>query len=149
MPKFKVIKEGVNEELIAKTHDVVKKYLNELFHDYEIVHLDDTYSFTFGTVTVNIRVIGWHTDDVLVEVYAYLAEEIILSNELAEELLSLNASTHFGSFGITFDKSIVYSYSLAGAHLDMNEFTAAVQTVATMADSYDEMIQARKANQPV
>jgi hypothetical protein len=36
---------------------------------------------------------------------------------------------------------VVYSYSLAGANLDFNEFMAAVQTVATVADSYDEMLK--------
>lgn len=141
MPKFKVIKEGINEELIASTHAKIEQYLQELFHEYEIAKADDTYCFTFGTVNVNIRVIGWHTEDVLVEVYSYLAEDVNLTAEMAEELLRLNASMHFGSFGITFDRAVTYSYSLAGANLDFNEFMAAVQTVATVADSYDEMFK--------
>ncbi len=141
MPKFKVIKEGVNEELIASTQAKVEKYIQELFHDYEVVKIENTYSFSFGTVNVNIRVIGWHSEDVLVEVYSYLAEDVNLTPDMAEELLRLNASMHFGSFGLTFDRAIVYSYALAGANLDLNEFVAAVQTVATVADSYDEMFK--------
>ncbi|MCS6796088.1 MAG: YbjN domain-containing protein [Raineya sp.] len=141
MPKFKVIKEGINESLIASTRAKVEKYIQELFHDYEVAKVEDTYSCTFGTISVNIRVIGWHTEDVLVEVYAYVAENVNLTQEMAEELLRLNASVHFGSFGVTFDKAVVYSYSLAGANLDLNEFIAAVQTVATVADSYDEMFK--------
>jgi len=141
MPKFKVIREGINEALIASTQAKVEKYIDELFHDYEVAKADNVYSFAFGTVNVNIRIIGWHEDDVLVEVYSYLADDIELSLETASELLSLNASMHFGSFGITFDKSVIYTYSLAGANLDFNEFMAAVQTVATVADSYDEMFK--------
>lgn len=141
MPKFKVIKEGINEELIASTQAKIEKYIQELFHEYEVAKVENTYSFAFGTINVNIRVIGWHAEDVLVEVYSYLAEEVNLSPEMAEELLRLNASMHFGSFGITFDRAITYSYSLAGANLDFNEFMAAVQTVATVADSYDEMFK--------
>jgi hypothetical protein len=141
MPKFKVIKEGINESLIASTQAKVEKYIQELFHDYEVAKVEDTYSFAFGTVNVNIRVIGWHTEDVLVEVYSYLAEDIDIDGKTAEELLRLNASMHFGSFGLTFDRAVVYSYSLAGANLDFNEFAAAVQTVATVADSYDEMFK--------
>jgi hypothetical protein len=148
MPKFKVIKEGVNEELLQKTSAKVDGYVKELFHDYEVTKLEDTYSFLFGTISVNVRVIGWHSEDVLVEVYSYLAEEVALTSELAEELLHLNATTHFGSFGVTFDKAIVFSYSLAGANLDFNEFMAAVQTVATVADSYDEAVKSKLTKQP-
>jgi uncharacterized protein YjfI (DUF2170 family) len=141
MPKFKVIKEGINENLIASTRAKVEEYLKELFHDYEVAKADDIYSFPFGTVSVNIRIIGWHSEDVLVEVYSYLAENINVTAEMAEELLRLNASMHFGSFGLTFDRAVIYSYSLAGANLDFNEFMAAVQTVATVADSYDELLK--------
>jgi hypothetical protein len=138
MPKFKVIKEGINESLIVSTQAKVEKYIQELFHDYEVAKVENTYSFAFGTVNVNIRIIGWHTEDVLVEVYSYLAENVTINGETAEELLRLNASMHFGSFGLTFDRAVTYTYSLAGANLDFNEFMAAVQTVATVADSYDE-----------
>ncbi|KOY85683.1 hypothetical protein AD998_05525 [bacterium 336/3] len=141
MPKFKVIKEGINEGLLTSTQAKVEKYIQELFHDYEVAKVENTYSFAFGTVNVNIRIIGWHTEDVLVEVYSYLAENVAVDGKTAEELLRLNASMHFGSFGLTFDRAVIYSYSLAGANLDFNEFMAAVQTVATVADSYDEMFK--------
>ena len=141
MPKFKVIKEGINESLIASTQAKVEKYIQELFHDYEVAKVENTYSFAFGTVNVNIRIIGWHTEDVLVEVYSYLAENVAVDGKTAEELLRLNASMHFGCFGLTFDRAVIYTYSLAGANLDFNEFMAAVQTVATVADSYDEMFK--------
>jgi Putative bacterial sensory transduction regulator len=142
MPKFKVIKEGANEALIQKVDEQVASYIKELFHEHEIVKLDNTYSFSFGTVTVNIRVIGFHSEDVLVEVYSYLAQNIALKPEVAIELLRLNATQHFGSFGVTFDNTVTFSYSLAGANLDLNEFIAAVQTVASVSDAYDEMILA-------
>lgn len=141
MPKFKVLKEGLNEALIEQTHRKIKSFIQELFNDDEVIELDNTYSFTFGTVSVNVRVLPWHTEDVLVEVFSYVAEEVELSSSLMEELLRLNATTHFGAFGLTFDNSVVFTYSLAGANLDLNEFTAAVQTVATVADSYDELLK--------
>ncbi|NIK74456.1 hypothetical protein FHS56_001981 [Thermonema lapsum] len=141
MPKFKVLKEGVNQELIKQTHQKIKSFIQELFHENEVIEVDGTYSFTFGTVSVNVRVLPWHSEDVLVEVFSYVAEEIELSPSVMEELLRLNATTHFGAFGITFDNSVVFSYSIAGANLDFNEFAAAVQTVATVADSYDELLK--------
>ncbi|HAS40570.1 MAG TPA: hypothetical protein DCS93_08825, partial [Microscillaceae bacterium] len=87
MPKFTVLKTGVNEDLINKTKETVEGYMDQLFHDYEIVKIDDFYTFTFGTVTVTIQVLPWHSDDVLVKVYSYLAEDVEVTSGLTEELL--------------------------------------------------------------
>lgn len=141
MPKFKFLKEGVNKNLLEKTKVKVEKYLKNILKPDELIKLNDIYSFKFGTIMVQIKIIGYHTEDVLVEVFSYLAEDIKYSAELGEKLLRLNATLHFGGFGLTFDNSIVYTYSLAGANLDFNEFLAAVQTVATISDSYDELVK--------
>lgn len=140
MPKFKILKEGVNEALIASTSQKIAQYLSELFDEHEIVEVDGIYSFSFGTVTVCIRVVPWHSEDVLVSVFSYLAEEVTLTPTLCEELLHLNATIPFGGFGYSFG-SVVFTYSLAAANIDFNEFTAAVQTVAYIADEYDEMVK--------
>ncbi|NJO01923.1 MAG: YbjN domain-containing protein [Bacteroidia bacterium] len=142
MPKFKVLKSGVNESLLQATQQKVEKYMTELFHDYEIVKIDDFYTFTFGTITVTVQVLPWHSEDVLVKVYSYLGdEEMELSQEMKDELLRLNATIPFGGFGVTFEGQPMFSYSLAGANLDMNEFQAAVQMVAKTADEYDELVK--------
>lgn len=145
MPKFTVLKTGVNEDLINKTKEIVEGYMDQLFHDYEIVKIDDFYTFTFGTVTVTIQVLPWHSDDVLVKVYSYLAEDVEISSDLTEELLRLNANIPFGGFGLAFDGTVSFSYSLAGKNLDLNEFEAAVQMVAKTADEYDDLIQENKS----
>ncbi|TAE18048.1 MAG: hypothetical protein EAZ95_05240, partial [Bacteroidetes bacterium] len=87
----------------------------------------------------------------LVKVYSYLGEGIdnLGRNEqelllLATELLRLNANIPFGSFGITFEGQPIFSHSLAGANIDMNEFQAAVQIVAKTADDYDEYVKGIK-----
>jgi len=141
MPKFNIIKEGVNEELLRSTDAKVEKYLNQIFYEHEFAKSDAIYSFAFGTVHVEIRVVPWHSEDVLVQVFSYLAEDVNMTQELAEELLRLNANSPFGGFGLTFDGAVKYSYSLAGANLDFNEFLAAVQTVASIADDYDEKVK--------
>ena len=144
MPKFNILKSGVNESLIADTQKKVEQYMNELFHDYEIVKIDDFFTFTFGSVTVTVQVLPWHSEDVLVKVYSYLGdEESSLNQEMKDELLRMNANIPFGGFGVTFEDQPIFSYSLAGANLDMNEFQAAVQMVAKTADEFDEMIKAQ------
>lgn len=145
MPKFTVLKSGTNEELINQTRERVEKYMEELFHDYETVAVDDFYTFTFGTVTVTIEVLPWHSEDVLVKVYSYLGnkedEEVVeLSQEQKDEFLRLNATIPLGNFGLTFEGQLIFSYSIAGKNLDLNEFQAAAQMVAKTADEYDEMI---------
>ena len=144
MPKFNILKSGVNESLIADTQKKVEQYMNELFHDYEIVKIDDFFTFTFGSVTVTVQVLPWHSEDVLVKVYSYLGdEESSLNQEMKDELLRMNANIPFGGFGVTFEDQPIFSYSLAGANLDMNEFQAAVQMVAKTADEFDENIKAQ------
>jgi hypothetical protein len=144
MPKFALLKDGVNESLIKATQDKIASYLSRLFDEQELVMVDGLYAFTFGTVQIEIQVIPWHSEDVLVKVFSYVAQDVTLSKEMAEELLRLNTTLSFGSFGITFDNAVIFSYSLAGANIDFNEFSAAIQTVATIADEYDEKIQVQK-----
>ncbi|NJL14189.1 MAG: YbjN domain-containing protein [Microscillaceae bacterium] len=142
MPKFNVLKDGVNEALIAATQEKVEKYMGELFHDYEIVKIDDFYTFTFGTITVTVQVLPWHSEDVLVKVYSYLGDEDSeVTVDTRDELMRLNANIPFGSFGVTFEGQPIFTYSLAGKNLDLNEFQAAVQMVAKTADEYDELIK--------
>jgi hypothetical protein len=139
MPKFHVLKSGENTQLIKDTHTKIQGFLKELFHDDEIIHLDEMYSFSFGTVSVNIVIIPWHSEDVLVDVFSYIAEDVTLSAEELEEMLRLNATIPFGSFGMSMENSVKFSYALAGKNMDLNEFSAAVQNVAAIADQYDEM----------
>jgi hypothetical protein len=144
MPKFALLKDGVNETLIKATQTKIASYLSRLFDEQELVNIDGLYAFTFGTVQIEVQVIPWHSEDVLVKVFSYLAQDVTLTKEMSEELLRLNSTLSFGSFGITFDNSVLFSYSLAGANIDFNEFSAAIQTVATIADEYDEKIQSQR-----
>jgi uncharacterized protein YjfI (DUF2170 family) len=141
MPKFAILKNGVNESLAASVQQKVTDYLGRLFEPYELVTVEGISAFTYGTVQIEVQVVAWHSEDVLVKVFSYVCEDVKLTQELAEELLRLNATTSFGSFGITFDGDVIFSYSLAGANLDFNEFAAAIQTVATIADDYDEKLK--------
>jgi hypothetical protein len=142
MPKFKVLKNGTNEALLRSVKENVSKYLNQMFEASEIMKFDDTFAFSYGTATVNIQVLPWHSEDVLVEVYSYLTEESNLTADEMEELLRLNATVPFGSFGISMEGSIKFSYSLTGKNMDFDEFSSAVQTMAVIADEFDEKVVA-------
>lgn len=145
MPKYNILKDGVNEALLASTQAKVEQYMKDLFHEDEIIVMDDLYSFSIGSVSVNVDVKPWHSEDVMVEVFAYLSDDMELSSDDMEELLRLNATISFGSFGLSFENSIKFTYSLAGKNLDMNEFSGAIQNVAAVADQYDEQFTLAKA----
>jgi hypothetical protein len=55
-----------------------------------------------------------------------------------EFLLRKNATLHFGAFGLAFDRTLVFSHSIAGRNLDYNELRATVETVGAIADYYDD-----------
>lgn len=138
MPKFKILHNGENQALVDATYTKIEGYIKELFHDDEYLKIDDLYSFSFGTVSVNIIVRPWHAEDVLVDVFCYIAEDVNLNQDQLEELLRMNATIPFGSFGLSMENSIKFSYTLAGKNMDLNEFSAAVQNIAAIADQYDE-----------
>ena len=78
MPKFKFLKEGVNADLMKKTKEKVEKYLKDILNPDELISIHDIYSFKFGTVMVQIRVVPFHSDDCLyssvsLDEHAYLS----------------------------------------------------------------------------
>ncbi|TAF64397.1 MAG: hypothetical protein EAZ55_11200 [Cytophagales bacterium] len=144
MPKFKALKDGVNDALLASTRQKIEAYMKEIFHDHEIVQVEGVYSFVFGTITVNIEVLPWHSEDVIVKVYSYLGENVLIDTATSEQLLHLNTNIPLGCFGVTFEKQAIFSYSLTGANIDRSEFEASVQIVAKVADEYDEVIKQKQ-----
>jgi len=141
MPKFKLLQTGENQALVNETYAKIDGFIKELFHEDEVIKIDDMYSFSFGTVTVNMMVRAWHSEDVLVDVFSYLADDVDLSKAQMDELLRMNATIPFGSFGLSMENAIKFQYTLAGKNIDLNEFSAAVQNIAAIADQYDEQFE--------
>ena len=142
MHKFTALKDGVNEPLLAEVRKRVAEMLKDFFDPEDLTVVDDITAFSFGSATVQIQVVPWHTEDVLVRVFSYLAENADpTSGELGEKLLRLNATAPMGAFSLVFDRTIMFSCALPGAHLDSNELLGALQTVAAYADQYDDLLQ--------
>jgi hypothetical protein len=143
MRKFALLKDGSNEALLAKTKNTVTALLGELFDPEDLTSVEDLHSFPFGSATIQIQVLPWHAEDVLVRVFSYLVENVDPSKEgLCEQLLRLNATVPLGAFSLVFDGTIMFSCSLAGNNLDKNELLGALQTVAAYADQYDDILKA-------
>lgn len=143
MPKFKILKDGVDKTIMSKAQKKVKDFLQRMFDKKELVKVDNIYSFNYFNINVSIYIEPWHSKDVLVKVVATLPtpKNFEVTTDLMKEMLFDNAMQPFGAFGLSFDNKIVYSYALAGANLNYNELLGAVQTVAIDAHNFMEKIK--------
>ncbi|OGU59264.1 MAG: hypothetical protein A2X64_01875 [Ignavibacteria bacterium GWF2_33_9] len=126
-------------ELIQNTSDKVAKFLSE--GAFEYVKFDDnTFTVTHGSTQIMILVRPYTDKESIVEFTANIVFEAEMSNYLLHFLLRKNSELHFGAFGLLFDGTISFNYSLAGTNLDANEFSTALESVAIISDYYDDEI---------
>ena len=139
MHKFPLLKDGVNEKLLKEVRSKVDRWLDELFDEGDLTRVDDLTQFTFGSATIQVMVKPWHSEDVLVKVFSYLAENVD-GKRAAVDFMRLNAELPLGAFSLVFDNTVMLSCSIPGASLDRSELLGALQTVAVYADQYDDII---------
>ena len=140
MHKFPIFKDGVNGPMLDEVRAKVHTWLREFFDEEDLVRVDELLSFSFGSARIQVTVLPWHSEDVLVKVFSYLAENVDKC-KVAGDFLRLNAELPLGSFSLVFDNTVMLSCSLPGANLDKNELLGALQTVAVYADQYDDILK--------
>lgn len=101
---------------------------------------DGSYALSYGSSSVGVVVRGYTETDTMVEIMAQVVTGATITPQILTYLLRKNAELHFGAFGLLFDDTIIFTYSLPGANLDTSELEAAVTTVAVIADHYDDEI---------
>lgn len=129
-------------EILNNTTEKVKHFLQQLYPDF--VAFDD-YTFTIkrGSSQVMVVVRPYTDQDTIVEFIANVVYETTVTPDLMYFLLRKNTELHFGGFGLLFDDTVIFSYSIAGKNLDENEFRTALNSVAIIADYYDDEIVAQ------
>jgi hypothetical protein len=137
VPKPKAVKK--QKDVVAITQSKLRNYLKQLFKK-NVQEMDDRFLIVEGSAVVQIVIRPWYDNDSVVDIFSFVVEGASMTPELTNFLLRKNATLHFGAFGLTFDNTIIFSYSLAGSNLDLNELKAALQTVATISDYYDDQI---------
>jgi hypothetical protein len=132
-------KPKVTKDVVEKTTVTVRSYLSKLFKkNYQ--EMDGRFILTEGSAVIQIVIRPWYDNDAVVDMFSYVVEGANISPEITNFLLRKNATLHFGAFGLTFDNTIMFSYSLAGMNLDLNELKAALKMVAAISDFYDDEI---------
>jgi hypothetical protein len=143
MPMMKRTNKGASMEtpyeLIHSTSVKVEDFLKVNFPDYITF---DEHSFTIeqGSTIIMIKVRPYTNEDTIIECVATVVVGANITPDLMNFLLRKNAELHFGAFGLLFDGTIVFTYSIAGKNVDNNELDTAIKSVAIIADYYDNEI---------
>lgn len=101
---------------------------------------DGTYAIPHGSSSVSIVVRPYTETDSIVELTAQIVSEATISQDLLYWLLRKNAELHFGSFGLLFDDTIIFTYTLPGSVVNASALEAAITSVAVIADHYDDEV---------
>lgn len=129
-------------EILNASSEKVQAFLKQTYPDF--VAFDD-YTFTIkrGSSQVMVQVRPYTEDDTIIEFISNVVYETNVTPDLMYYLLRKNTELHFGGFGLLFDDTVIFSYSIAGKNLDENEFRTALNSVAIIADYYDDEIVAK------
>ena len=127
------------DELIEKTKDQVQTVLNSHFPDH-VAFDNASFSIDVGSSQVMIIIRPFTDTDTCIECMATLVSGATVSEELLRFLMRKNAELHFGAFSLMFDDTICFAHSIAGINADENEIITSIQSVALIADHYDDEI---------
>ena len=127
------------QEMIDSARGKIRGYLAEVDPDFQEY---DSGMFTVqeGSAVIGISFRPWHEEDVAVEFTSQLVNGATINAESMRWLLQKNAELHFGSFGLLFDGTIIYSHTVPAGCLDLGTFAANARTIAAIADHYDDEI---------
>ena len=128
-----------NDDIVMKTIDKVSSILTKNFPNH-ISFGNGTFTITRGSSHIMITVRQFVRNETVIECTAHVVTGATITPVLMKFLLRKNAELHFGSFGLLFDDTITFSHSITGTNLDENELTVTLNSVAFIADYYDDVI---------
>ena len=119
----------------------VKSYLDELVDEHfdNADHCD--FYLKYGSTVLEISIDPYEEDDAVVEVLAFVVQGVEPSFELARDLLRFNSEVPLGGFSMV-GHDVFFSHSFLGRRLPPEQLIASLESVATIADEYDEKIVA-------
>jgi hypothetical protein len=126
---------------MSATKSRIKDVLERTFPD-AMDFGDGSFTISQGSTNVIVVVRPYTEHDTMVEITSHVVTDATITPELTKWLLRKNVELHFGGFGLLFDDTIVFSYSLPGSSIDASALEAAITAVAVIADHYDDEIVA-------
>ena len=120
----------------------VKSYLDELVDE----HFDDAdhcdFYLKYGSTVLEISINSYEEDDAVIDVLAFCVQGVEPTFECMQELLKLNAQVPLGAFSMV-GQDIYFSHSFLGRRLRPEQLIASLDSVASIADLYDEQLVAK------
>lgn len=127
------------DAIITSTQSAVATILADRFPDH-LDFGDGTFAIPHGSSSVSIVVRSYTETDAVIDLTAQVVSEANITAEITKWLLRKNAEIHMGSFGLLFDDTIIYSYSLSAREINADTLESAITSVAVIADHYDDEI---------
>ena len=125
--------------LIETTIETVENLLKERYPDY-IPYNNGSFTVSHGSAIMMIIVRPFTDNETCVECISPVVTGAVVDFELMHFLMRKNAELHYGSFGLLFDDTITFAYSITGTTLDQSELVNAISAVGTISDYYDDII---------
>jgi hypothetical protein len=131
-----------HSECQEEVYRQVKACLDELVDEYfdEADHCD--FYLKYGSTVLEISIDPFEEDDAVVEILAFVVQGVEPSYDLLRELLRLNSEVPLGAFSM-LGRDIFFSHSILGRRLRPEQLIASLDSVASIADLYDEKLTAR------
>lgn len=103
---------------------------------------DGSFAIPFGSSSVMVVVRNYTETDTMVEILSQVVTGANITSEVMHWLLRKNAELHFGAFGLLFDNTIIFSHGVSGETVNESDLEAAILSVATISDHYDDELVA-------
>lgn len=126
------------EQVYFKVAGILDELVDEHYDDVE--HCD--FYIKYGSTLLEIAVEPCLDDNAVIKIRAFCVQGVDPSHELMGELLRLNSTIPLGAFSVV-DDNIYFSHSFLGRDLVAEQLIASLNSVATIADEYDEWIVER------
>jgi len=127
------------QELINLTVEKVTNFLNKHYPD-NLNFGNGSFTISSGSTQVMIVIRPFTYSETCVEIVSNVVTGAKISEELLRFLMQKNAELHFGSFGLLFEGTICFSYSLTGSCIEESQFITSLQAVSLISDHYDDII---------
>ncbi len=120
-------------------YSAVGSMLDELVDEHfdDAAHCD--YYLKHGTTLLEIAIQPYLEDNAVINIRAFCVQGVDSTPELMSELLRLNAQIPLGSFSL-IDGNVFFAHGFLGRDLVPEQLVASLNSVATIADEYDEWI---------
>lgn len=101
------------------------------------------FSLQFGSATVLVEIRPFREIEAIIYIWAYVATEVEVTNDLMLYLLKQNDVFRFGGFSMEDDGDIRFHVTLLSTSCQQNEFKLALNEVLEVADHHDDLIVKR------